>query len=512
MGTKLNIFKFSQPATNAATAHMREKLIALDKSQAVIEFNMDGSIITANENFLTTLGYTLNEVVGKNHSMFAEPKFAASQEYKEFWAALNRGEFQAAQYKRLGKGGKEVWIEASYNPLLGSDGKPFRVVKFATDITEATKEKAELQGKVAAIGRSQAVIEFQMDGTIITANENFLSVMGYSLGEVAGKHHSMFAEPAFAASQDYKDFWAALNRGEFQAAQYKRIGKGGKEIWIEASYNPILDPNGVPFKVVKFATDLTPRKDENKNLANEFEQNVMSLVEGVSSSASDMEATAQTLGASAEETGNQASSVAAAAEELSMSVNEISSQTASSTQITQNAVESAQKSETLVTGLVESAQKVGEVTSLISDIADQTNLLALNATIEAARAGEAGKGFAIVAQEVKALASQTAKATTDIDTQIREIQTISEETATGIKEIIDVIRQINEVSVSISSAVEEQSAATNEVAGNITGVQTAAAETGQSAATVLDVAKALSSRSDELRGRVEAFLNQVREM
>ncbi len=283
------------------------KLAALDKSQAIIEFNLDGTVITANANFCGALGYELAEIKGKHHSMFCEPAYAASAEYREFWAKLNRGEFQAAQYKRIGKGGKEIWIEASYNPLLGRGGKPYRVVKFATDISKQKAEYADLVGKIEAIGRSQAVIEFTLDGTIITANENFLQTLGYTLPEIKGKHHSMFAEPAYAASPEYKAFWAKLGRGEYDAGQYKRIGKGGKEVWIEASYNPIMDQNGRPCKVVKFATDLTKRKAQNLALANDFENGVKSLVQEVSSSAKGMEGTAQNLAAAAEQTNQQSS-------------------------------------------------------------------------------------------------------------------------------------------------------------------------------------------------------------
>src|SRR5262245_19593690 len=274
---------------------------ALNKSQAVIEFNLDGTIITANENFLRAMGYTLAEVKGRHHSMFVEPAYKDSAEYRDFWAKLNRGEFQAAQYRRFGKGGKEIWIEASYNPIFGKNGKPYKVVKFATDISAQKAQFADLLGKVEAIGRSQAVIEFELDGTILNANENFLSVMGYRLDEIKGKHHSMFADAAYKASAEYRDFWAKLNRGEYQAGQYKRFAKGGKEVWIEASYNPILDQNGKPCKVVKFATDLTKRKQQNLELARNFETGVKALVQVVSSSAGELETMAQTLAAAAEQ-------------------------------------------------------------------------------------------------------------------------------------------------------------------------------------------------------------------
>ncbi len=230
---------------------------AISKSQAMITFNMDGTVVEANQNFLDLLGYSLEEIRGKHHSIFVEAAYRSSPDYQQFWAALNRGEFQAAEYKRIGKGGREVWIQASYNPILDAAGKPVKVVKFATDVTAQKVKNADYVGQIEAIGKSQAVISFNMDGTIIEANANFLNALGYTQDEVRGKHHSIFVEAAYANSPDYQQFWAALNRGEYQAAEYKRIGKGGREVWIQASYNPILDLNGKPFKVVKYATDVS---------------------------------------------------------------------------------------------------------------------------------------------------------------------------------------------------------------------------------------------------------------
>jgi methyl-accepting chemotaxis protein len=254
---EISVFKFQ------SKANLRNALAqaaAITKSQAVIEFNLDGTIITANPNFLAALGYSLEEIKGKHHSLFVEPGTRDSAAYREFWAALNRGEFQAAQYKRIGKGGREVWIEASYNPVLDARGKPIKVIKFATDITAQRIKSMEDSGKMTAIGRAQAVIEFNMDGTIVTANDNFLGAMGYSLAEIQGKHHSMFVTSEDRESSAYREFWASLNRGDYQSAEYKRLGKGGKEVWILASYNPILNEAGRPFKVVKFAADVTEQK------------------------------------------------------------------------------------------------------------------------------------------------------------------------------------------------------------------------------------------------------------
>jgi len=260
------MFARSNSVAQAALAQVE----AISKSQAVIEFNPDGTVITANENFLKTLGYSLGEIQGKHHSMFVEPAMRETAAYREFWANLNRGQYQAAVFKRIGKGGKEVWIQASYNPMFDRNGKVYRVVKFSTDVTAEKLASMEDAGMIAAIGRAQAVIAFKLDGTIITANENFLMALGYSLGEIQGKHHSMFVEPAMRDSAEYREFWASLNRGQYQSAEYKRIGKGGKEVWILASYNPILDEKGKPFKVVKFATDVTEQKLRTANLAGQI--------------------------------------------------------------------------------------------------------------------------------------------------------------------------------------------------------------------------------------------------
>lgn len=267
------VIKFATDVTQQKleNADFQGQIEAIGKSQAVIEFNMDGTIITANDNFCQAMGYSLNEIIGHHHSMFAVLEYAASAEYKAFWQRLNQGHFEQGEYKRLGKNGKEVWINASYNPIFDTDGKPFKVVKYATDVTSQKLQSADMAGQVEAIGKSQAVIEFNMDGTIITANTNFLNAMGYSLEEIQGQHHSMFAEPEYAASAEYREFWQSLNLGEFSTGEYKRVGKNGKEIWIQASYNPILDMEGRPFKVVKFASDITAEKVRNADFEGQIE-------------------------------------------------------------------------------------------------------------------------------------------------------------------------------------------------------------------------------------------------
>ena len=505
-------------SANDVTEQMREyadlkgQVEAINKSQAVVEFELDGTIISANEAYLKMVGYSLDEVGGKHHSMFVPPADAQTEGYKSFWGKLTRGEFQAGQYKRLGKGGKEIWLEATYNPVFGLDNKPFKVVKYATDVTAAKMEYADLKGQVEAINKSQAVVEFELDGTIISANEAFLKTVGYSLDEIRGKQHSMFVPPVDAQTDGYKSFWGKLSRGEFQTGQYRRVGKGGKEIWIEATYNPIFDLNSKPFKVVKYATDLTKRKQENAELADQFERTVKTLVDSVSTSSADMQREAETLAAAAEQTNQQSTAVATATDQLSASIDEISRQVSEASSIAAKAMKEAEESQTSATDLVSVAGKIGEVTEIITEIAGQTNLLALNATIEAARAGEHGKGFSVVASEVKQLAQQTAKATSEITQQIKGIQASTETMAAAMREIAKVISTVSEVNTSISSAVEEQSAATSEVASNINGVRQAADDNGRSSLGVLNAAREQFQLAERLQEQVNVFLKDVRAM
>ncbi|WP_281684425.1 PAS domain S-box protein [Thalassobaculum salexigens] len=262
-------------------AEVQGQINAIRRSQAVIHFALDGTILEANENFLTTMGYSAEEVVGKHHSMFVEDTEKHSGEYNQFWDSLGRGEFHEGQFRRLAKGGREIWIRATYNPILDAAGRPYKVVKFASDITSSKLRFADVEGQIEAINKSQAVIEFDLDGTILKANENFLKTMGYSADEVVGRHHRMFVAPNEAKASAYESFWTNLGLGHYQSGQYKRIGKDGQEVWIEASYNPILDMSGRPFKVVKYATDITAdiRQKEHFNIlslvANETDNSVI---------------------------------------------------------------------------------------------------------------------------------------------------------------------------------------------------------------------------------------------
>jgi len=406
---------------------------AISRSQAVIEFGLDGTIITANDNFLATLGYSLDEIKGKHHSMFVDPKLVQSSEYKSFWTKLQSGEFQQAEYKRIGKAGKEVWIQASYSPIFDANGKPYKVVKYATDVTAQKLANADFAGQIEAIGKVQAVIQFNLDGTVITANSNFLNTLGYSLGEIEGKHHSLFVEQSYSQSSEYRAFWDKLRRGEFDSGVYKRITKGGKEVWIQASYNPIMDMNGKPFKVVKYATDVT-KMITTVDLADETYRNVQS--------------------------------VAAAAEEMTASISEISKNMSLSKQATENIVSRTGASGEATNRLIISTQAMENIVNLIHNIAGQVNLLALNATIEAARAGEAGRGFAVVASEVKSLATQTSKATDDIAGEIKSVQSISSEVATSVNSIVEAANAVSQYVNGVASAIEEQTAVTREISYN----------------------------------------------
>jgi methyl-accepting chemotaxis protein len=254
---------------------------ALDRVQAIIEFNLDGTIVSANQNFLDIFGYELDEVVGQHHRMFCEESYASSKAYAEFWKKLGRGESDAAEFKRLGKDGKEIWLQASYNPVLDAEGNPVRVIKFATDVTKDKLQIAEYEGMVRAINRAQAVIEFEMDGTVITANDQFLRIFGYRLEDIVGKHHRIFCDPGYAESQEYRRFWEKLGRGEYESDEFRRINRDGGEVWLQASYNPILDLDGRPRKIVKFASDITTEVQKRSLALLEMSTPVTKIWDGV---------------------------------------------------------------------------------------------------------------------------------------------------------------------------------------------------------------------------------------
>ncbi|WP_280018649.1 methyl-accepting chemotaxis protein [Achromobacter mucicolens] len=347
---------------------------AIHKSQVVIEFDLNGQILTANQNFLDTMGYALDEIQGQHHRMFIAPQERGSAQYAAFWERLGQGVHDSGRYRRIRKDGSDVWLQASYNPIFDKRGRPMKVVKYATDITEQQHRQADSEGQLAAISKVQAIIEFELDGTIVRANDLFLNAVGYRADEVLGRHHSMFVPADEARSTAYKDFWRRLRNGEHDTGQYMRLGKGGRQVWIEASYNPIFDAQGRPFKVVKFATDITKRFTAAQTL--------QVAVQGLTENA---------------ERARQANSLAQDASRVA----ETGGDTMRHVVATMEAI----------TG---SSRRISEIIGVMDGIAFQTNILALNAAVEAARAGEHGKGFAVVASEVRNLAQSSAAAAKEI--------------------------------------------------------------------------------------------------
>ena len=498
----------------------RAVLAAMERSQAIIEFDLTGRILHANENFLRAVGYTLSDIVGQHHRMFVDPVEAQSKEYAAFWARLAEGHFDQRQYKRIAKGGREIWIEASYNPVFRGK-KPYKVVKFATDITAVKLKAIEDEGKLAALGRAQAIIEFTPKGDILGANENFLAALGYGLSEIVGRHHSMFCAPDHVESAEYRTFWQRLAEGHFVSDQFTRITKSGSKIHIQASYNPILDADGKVFKVVKFATDVTERVraieeigaglgrlaecnirmtidrqfvPEFEPLRRDFNGSIGAFQETLSKvldqthilnrSGQEMRKAAEDLSERTRQQAVALEETAAALTEATVAVRSSTDRTRETRKLVQDARASANLSAGVVNDTVSAMQRIeaasseiGQIIGVIDEIAFQTNLLALNAGVEAARAGEAGRGFAVVAQEVRELAQRSAKAAREIKTLITnssaEVQDgvrLVGETGRALREIENFVEEIDHNVDAIATSAAEQASGLEEISAAVSDV------------------------------------------
>jgi methyl-accepting chemotaxis protein len=543
---------------------LEAQVTALHRVQAVIEFALDGTILVANDNFLQTLGYTLDEVRGRHHSIFVDPAHVQSADYRAFWERLGRGEFDAGQYRRFGKGGREIWIQASYNPVFDSQGRPYKVVKFATDITAQKMQAADFAGQLAAINKSQAVIEIGLDGRILAANENFLATTGYTLDEVRGRHHSMFVDAACRESADYKAFWEKLGRGEYDAGQYRRLGKGGREVWIQASYNPIMDMNGRAFKVVKYATDVTAQVRDAQALQAAVAQTrevvaaaqagdltrqiatadktgpiaelcggINALMETMAGIIGQIKFAADTiaLGASEIAQGNadlsqRTEQQAASLEETAVSMKDLADTVRSTaenarqaSQLASGAVDVAAQGGRVVHEVVstmalinESSRRIVDIIGVIDGIAFQTNILALNAAVEAARAGEHGRGFAVVASEIRSLSQRSATAAKEIKQLIGDsVDKVGvgtgqvEGAGRTMDEIVSNVRRVSDLIREISDAARQQSDSLGQM--NIV-VDQIDQGTQQNAALVEEAsaaARSMEEQSSELLQTVAAF-------
>jgi methyl-accepting chemotaxis protein len=507
------LYRASDTETLTIDAHhlwdLQGQAAAMGKSHATIEFELDGTIITANDNFLKAVGYSLEEIRGQHHRIFVEPGERERPAYRLFWERLRAGEFNAGQFKRMRKDGSHVWLQATYNPILDAGGHAFKVMKYCTDITEQKERGADHEGQLKAIGKSQAVIELNLDGSIRTANENFLKVMGCSLEEIRGKHHSMFVDPAFAESAEYREFWNKLGSGEYDAGQYRRMSKGGREVWLQASYNPIFDASGTLVKIVKYATDVTEQRLLMDRLSRLVTQ-IRTAATEVNSSAIEISKGNSSLSDRVEQQAASLEETAASMQQMTYTVKQNAANAQGANEVAAAARDQAEKGRVIVSqavgamrGIDEASRKIAEIIGVIDEIAFQTNLLALNAAVEAARAGDQGRGFAVVASEVRNLASRSATAAKEIKNLIKDsVAKVADgsrlvtQSGESLGDIVASVEKVTNIVAEIAISSAEQSSGIEQIGRSITQMDTM---TQQNAALVEEAAAASQAIVEQAR-------------